>query len=118
MRSWTRIHTEVDPVTFMPIRNRNNEYLIDRVLQRSGSSYTGIRGNREEGLAVQESMGTICDRTNEHLGSADLGVIALRRRLLEAIHTLADHGQAPHESLHPDAYGVRSAAVVLPRNVE
>ncbi len=117
IQSWTGIHTEVEPRTFVPLRNRDNEYLIDRALQRSRRSYTGIRGIREEDLAVQESMGPICDRTTEHLGSADLGVIAMRRRLLEAIHALADDGQVPYEAQHPEAYRVRSAAVVLPRDV-
>src|SRR5207247_870957 len=70
IEAWTGVHTEVDPDTFIPLRNRDNDYLIDRVLQRSGKSYTGIRGIREEDLAVQESMGEICDRSIEHLGSA------------------------------------------------
>jgi phthalate 4,5-dioxygenase len=109
------VHTEVDPETFIPLRNRDNDYLIDRALQRSGQSYTGIRGIREEDLAVQESMGPICDRTTEHLGSADLAVIAMRRRMLEAIASLLEHGEIPREARHPDSYRVRSAALVLPR---
>jgi phenylpropionate dioxygenase-like ring-hydroxylating dioxygenase large terminal subunit len=116
--SWTGVHTEVDPKTFMPLRNRDNDYLIDRDLQRSRRSYTGIRGIREEDLAVQESMGPVCDRTTEHLGSADLAVIAMRRRMLEAVHALAERGEVPYEAQNPDAYRVRSAALVLSRAVE
>jgi phthalate 4,5-dioxygenase oxygenase subunit len=118
IESWTGVHTEVDPETFIPLRNRENEYLIDRALQRSGASYTGIRGIREEDLAVQESMGEIFDRSLEHLGSADLAVIAMRRRLLEAVHALNESGERPYEALNPDAYRVRSAALVLPRSIE
>jgi phthalate 4,5-dioxygenase len=117
IESWTGVHTEVDPVTFVPLRNKANDYLIDRALQRSGRSYTGIRGIREEDLAVQESMGEIYDRSLEHLGSADLAVIAMRRRLLEAVHALADRAELPYEAHRPDAYRVRSAALVLPRSV-
>src|SRR5262245_19029527 len=94
IEAWTCVHTEVDPVTFTPVRNRDNDYLIDRALQRSGRSYTGIRGIREEDLAVQESMGEIYDRSQERRGSADLAVIAMRRRLLEAVTALAERGQA------------------------
>jgi phenylpropionate dioxygenase-like ring-hydroxylating dioxygenase large terminal subunit len=118
IESWTGVHTEVEPRTFVPLRNRDNDYLIDRALQRAATSYTGIRGIREEDLAVQESMGGICDRTTEHLGSADLAVIAVRRRLLEAVRALADRGDVPYEALNADSYRVRSAALVLPREVE
>ena len=118
IESWLGVHTEVDPSTFIPLRNRDNDYLVDRVYQRSGRSYTGIRGIREEDLAVQESMGGVCDRTTEHLGSADLAVIAMRRRLLEAVHALQERGEAPYEASNADAYRVRSAALVLPRDVE
>jgi hypothetical protein len=117
IQSWTGVHTEVDPKTFKPERNKDNEYLLDRALQRSRASYTGIRGIREEDLAVQESMGPIFDRSSEHLGSADLAVIATRRRLLEAVRSLAERGSVPYEAQHPDAYRVRSAALVLPREV-
>jgi phenylpropionate dioxygenase-like ring-hydroxylating dioxygenase large terminal subunit len=117
IESWTGVHTEVDPRTFRPLRNKDNDYLVDRALQRSGRSFTGIRGIREEDLAVQESMGSVFDRTIEHLGSSDLAVIAMRRRLLEAVHALAEHGEAPYEVHHADSYRVRSAALVLPREV-
>jgi phenylpropionate dioxygenase-like ring-hydroxylating dioxygenase large terminal subunit len=115
IESWTGIHTEVDPVSFMPLRNIGNDYLIDRQAQRSGASYTGIRGVREEDLAVQEGMGPIVDRSTEHLGSADLAIIATRRRLLDLVHALQDDGKTPWSSTHGDSYRVRSAAVVLPR---
>jgi len=117
IESWLGVHTEVDPRTFVPLRNRDNDYLVDRDLQRSRRSYTGIRGIREEDLAVQESMGDVCDRTTEHLGSADLAVISMRRRLLEAVHDLAERGEVPYEARNAGAYRVRSAALVLPRDV-
>jgi phenylpropionate dioxygenase-like ring-hydroxylating dioxygenase large terminal subunit len=117
IESWLGVHTEVDPATFKPVRNKGNDYLADRALQRSGRSYTGIRGIREEDLAVQESMGEIFDRTSEHLGSSDVAVIAMRRRLLEAVQALAEQGELPYEAHNADRYRVRSAALVLPRDV-
>jgi len=116
IESWLGVHTEVD-ARFVPVRNKANDYLVDRALQRSGRSYTGIRGIREEDLAVQESMGEIFDRTGEHLGSSDLAVIAMRRRMLEAVTALAERGEGPYESRNADNYRVRSAALVLPRHV-
>src|SRR5579864_903045 len=117
IESWLGVHTEVDPRTFKPLRNKDNDYLIDRELQRSKRSFTGIRGIREEDLAVQESMGGIYDRTSEHLGSSDLAVIAMRRRLLEAVTAFQERGEVPYEARNADGYRVRSAALVLPREV-
>jgi phenylpropionate dioxygenase-like ring-hydroxylating dioxygenase large terminal subunit len=117
IESWLGVHTEVDPLTFKPLRNKDNDYLVDRALQRSGRSYTGIRGIREEDMAVQESMGAVFDRTLEHLGSSDLAVITMRRRLLEAVHALTERGEVPYEAHRADSYRVRSAALVLPRDV-
>jgi phthalate 4,5-dioxygenase oxygenase subunit len=114
--SWTGIHTEVDPVTYRPLRNRDNEYLIDREEQRRGHSYTGIRGIREEDMAVQEGMGVIYDRSREHLGTSDLAVIAMRRQLLQALRDL-EAGIEPTAPTNADAYRVRSVSIVLPRDV-
>src|SRR5207244_154592 len=58
IESWLGVHTEVDRA-FKPVRNKGNDYLVDRALQRSGRSYTGIRGIRQEDLAVRESTGEI-----------------------------------------------------------
>jgi phthalate 4,5-dioxygenase oxygenase subunit len=69
-------------------------------------------------VAMQESMGTIADRTNEHLGSADAAVIAARRRLLaEAKALAAADGAATPSGLDPSQQRVRSASMILPRDV-
>ena len=52
-------------------------------------NYTGIEGTNTQDFAVQESMGPIYDRTQEHLGSADTAIIQMRRLLLEAVHDVA-----------------------------
>jgi hypothetical protein len=66
-------------------------------------------------LGCQESMGAIADRTREHLGSSDLSIIRIRRRLIAAAQMLRAEGIAPPGSLEPACFGVRSASVVLPR---
>lgn len=48
-----------------------------------------------EDQAVTESMGGIIDRSQEHLGSADVVVIRVRRRLLRAIKALRESGVTP-----------------------
>ena len=104
---------EVDE-KFIPVRNKENDYRIDREKQRQGRTFTGIYGVREEDCAVQEGMGRIYDRTREHLGMADLAVIQGRRRLLRGAREL-QQGKEPYAATHGEAYHVRSASMVLPR---
>jgi phthalate 4,5-dioxygenase oxygenase subunit len=56
----------------------------DRVAMKNGS-YTGIEGFPNQDIAVQESMGRIVDRSQEHLGTSDIAIIRLRKRMLESL---------------------------------
>jgi Rieske oxygenase family protein len=60
-------------------------------------------------------MGTIIDRTAEHLGSSDAMVIRARRRAINAAKALRDRGEAPPGVDAPAVYRCRSGGVVLPR---
>jgi hypothetical protein len=112
----TFVHAKVDPVTFRPLRNRDNDYLIDRELQRT-SSMTGIHGFAAQDQALQESMGPLVDRTRERLGTSDTAIIAMRRLLLQEIRALAE-GHEPQAAHRGDAYWVRSCSLLLKRGVE
>jgi phthalate 4,5-dioxygenase oxygenase subunit len=48
-------------------------------------SWIGIDGFPNQDMACQESMGPIVDRTQEHLGTSDIAIIRMRRRMLEAV---------------------------------
>jgi hypothetical protein len=100
--------------TFRPVANARNDYLVNREAQRT-KTFTGIPGVSEQDLAVQESMGAMCDRTREHLGSSDLGIIATRRRIMQAAQSL-EHGEEPFAAQHADVFHVRSVAQTLRRN--
>lgn len=114
IETWTGIYTEVEPGTYRPILNKANHYRIDREKQRT-ESYTGIRGIREQDLAVQEDQrGPITDRTREHLGAGDAAVSAMRRQLLAALKAL-DQGADPEAARRPESYRIRSLAVLAPR---
>ena len=69
------------PGTLRHMRNKDNDYLIDREGQRT-HNFTGLPGNRIEDAAVTESMGPIYDRSKEHLGTTDVAVIHMRRELI------------------------------------
>jgi phthalate 4,5-dioxygenase len=118
IESWRGIHSEVDPITFRPVANKDNEYLIDRRKQSSGESYTGIRGIREQDMAVQEDQwGPVTKREFEHLGTTDLAVIATRRVLIRAAEQL-QRGIEPREAANGSVYRVRSLSHVLRRDVD
>jgi hypothetical protein len=94
-------------------RNASNDYLLDRGMQRRGESFTGIDAIDIEDIAMTELMGPIFDRTGEHLGSTDMAVIRLRRRLLTAARALAAEGRTPPGVDDPGVYQQRSGGVVL-----
>jgi phenylpropionate dioxygenase-like ring-hydroxylating dioxygenase large terminal subunit len=96
-----------------------NEWMIDRELQKSGKSYTGIPGGaRPQDMAVTGSMGPIYDRSQEHLGTTDQLIIKTRRRLLAAIRAHQDHGILPPGADEPQLYRQRSGGVILPRSAD
>jgi phthalate 4,5-dioxygenase len=76
--------TDLDRDWF-PSITEENLWKQDREAMRTGENYVGIRGLAMQDLACQESMGPIVDRTQEHLGTSDVAIIRLRRRLLEGI---------------------------------
>jgi phthalate 4,5-dioxygenase oxygenase subunit len=94
-------------------RNKQNDYLIDRQEQRRGDTYTGLPGVATEDRAMTELMGPILDRSAERLGSTDMAVIRLRRRLIAAAKGLADDSAVPPGVDDPHAYQQRSGGVVL-----
>jgi len=110
LESGAGIHARVDADN-RPFANRDNDYLIDREAQRT-TSYTGIFGIGEQDMAVQESMGSINNRTIEHLGSADTAIIFMRRRLLKLAREL-ERGIEPLAAQRHELFRVRSLQLFL-----
>ena len=79
---------------FRLVANSENNYLIDREKQRT-SNYTGIEGFATQDACMTESMGAICDRSEEHLGVTDAFIIAVRRFLIRAARDLQAGKEAP-----------------------
>jgi len=74
---------DLDPRWFRKA-NVDNWFMQDRELMKNGS-YTGIKGFTNQDMACQESMGPVVDRTQEHLGTSDVAIIRMRRRMLEGL---------------------------------
>ena len=103
------VHASVDK-NWVPHRNRDNDYLIDRMDQRL-RSFTGIKGVSEQDAAVQDSQGFIADRTKELLGPTDFGVVRFRRMILDAAKAL-QNGTAPVQATQSEGYYVRAGGTV------
>ena len=106
------IHTENIPGTDRAVRNKANDYMIDRAAQASGRSYTGLKGLAIQDCAIQESMGPIAAREAEFLLPGDAGIVKIRRLLLKAMDDLTA-GAAP-PGLDPASYRVRSVRFEAP----
>lgn len=103
------IHAEVD-ADHIPRRRRENDYLLDRTKQKY-ETYTGIDGVSEQDACIQDSQGLIADRTMEHLGPTDMGIIRFRRLILDSAKALAA-GHPPPAVAYPTAYKVRGGGAV------
>ena len=95
--------------------SKANSWGIDRRVQKY-ETYTGIEGVNQQDRAVQESMGPIVDRSQEHLGQTDKAVITTRRQLLEAVKAVAE-GFNP-KGADTSYYDIRAVERVMPPGVD
>jgi phenylpropionate dioxygenase-like ring-hydroxylating dioxygenase large terminal subunit len=114
LQSGHGVVAEVGP-DFVPLRRRENEYLIDREEQKH-RTYTGIRGVAEQDAMVQDSQGYIADRTREHLTPTDAAIVRFRRALLSGAQQLRE-GREPSAARNAAAYRLRSGSWIGPDTV-
>jgi phenylpropionate dioxygenase-like ring-hydroxylating dioxygenase large terminal subunit len=110
------VHAALVPGTHIPVRNKSNDYLLDRYEQLT-YTFTGIKGTGEQDFSVQEGMGPISDRTTEHLGVTDIGIIAQRKMLLRSAAQLKE-GIEPPSAHNAEAYRVRPGDTMLPAGAD
>lgn len=96
-----------------PVADRGNDYLADWDAQRT-RKFFGVPGVGAQDKAITESQRTY-DRTLERLGRADIGIIRVRKRLLDAVNALRADDAATLPCREPAAYRVRPASVLLPK---
>ena len=108
-------HPILIPGTLRATANRDNDYLIDRGLQKT-AIYTGIVGVRAQDSALTESAGALPDRTLEHLAATDAVIVAARRVMLDAARDMA-RGVPPAGARSIDTYGVRPRSTLLPEGM-
>ena len=88
---------------YMPRVNKANNYGFDPYEQKT-KTFTGMGFdiNVHDQWAV-ESQGPIQDRTREHLGSSDKGIVVYRSMLLKAIEQVESGAEKPLMVLDADA---------------
>jgi len=100
---------EVDE-SYIPIRNRSNNYLIDREMQKY-INYTGVRGVAEQDAMIQDSQGRIADRTTEHLCASDIAIVQFRRKVMDGAKAMSQ-GIKPIAPSKPGSYTLRSGSYI------
>ena len=106
-------YPEQIPGTFMAVENKDNDYLVDRILQKN-YSYTGIKSFPIQDLAlVEDQWGSRADRSLEHLVTSDEPLMRVRRRLLKAAMELQE-GQEPAGPHKPEGFRAHTARVAMP----
>jgi phthalate 4,5-dioxygenase oxygenase subunit len=98
---------------WMPKAELENDFLMDRELQKT-AYFSGIQQFWAQDAALQESMGRTTDRTAEHLLQSDIGLVRVRRRLLQALKESGRDAGTPPAVDTPEAYQVRGAALLIP----
>ncbi|MBF8803508.1 Rieske 2Fe-2S domain-containing protein [Pseudomonas asiatica] len=102
--------------SYEPLVDASSDFGIDREKQRLYST-TGIDGIGMQDTAVQESQGALADRSRENLSSGDAAIVRFRRQLLKLADELEETGEVKVAKA-PELYKVRSAAIVLPHDVD
>jgi phthalate 4,5-dioxygenase oxygenase subunit len=100
---------------YVPLRNRTNDYLIDREEQKH-RSFTGVRGVAEQDAMAQDSQGLIADRAREHLTATDAAIVRFRRFVLDGAKALRE-GKEPAAAQLSESYRLRCGGAVAPSSL-
>lgn len=77
-------HKDGKPTRPVPLKTGKFDYAVPGVYERVKDGWWNLP-NREQDRVAQETQGPIADRTKEHLGTADQGILLLRKMIRESI---------------------------------
>ena len=98
--------------TYWSKYNRANGYGFSEELARKYNA--GLPGLWLQDAACQSGVTPIYDRSREHLGTSDTGVMRTRRVLLEAVKKLESQEVRPASAAQPDKFLVRAISITIP----
>lgn len=108
----TTVGANVPYARYRPQLTELNDFGFSDELQRT-TYFSGLPGLWVQDAACQSGVEPILDRTQEHLGSSDAGILRARRILRAAAEGLRDEGRVPVGAVEPSAFHVRAAALLL-----
>jgi hypothetical protein len=68
--------------------------------------------------ACQSGVSAIYDRTQEHLGVTDTGIVRTRRLLLDSVRKLSQEDQHLASAARPEAFMWRAVSLTLPSGAD
>lgn len=93
--------------------NRANAYQFDYGLQVQKYN-SGLPGLWIQDAAAQSGVSPIYDRSKEHLGTSDTGIVRTRKMLLDSVHKLQAEGVRPPSAMRPELLMLRAASLTIP----
>jgi phthalate 4,5-dioxygenase oxygenase subunit len=103
--------------TFLPLGNKENDYLVDREAQRT-INYSGISGANDQDRSVQESLRSIgvdhpgiVNRRREHLMATDVAIVTARNILIKMATDL-QNGIEPNYPKNGSTWAVRAISKI------
>jgi hypothetical protein len=97
---------------YKPRRKKANRYLQDRDEMKT-QTFSGLgRSFQDHDLWATEGEGAVLDRTREHLGFTDKGVVTMRRQMLEAVRDV-QAGREPRHVIRDPAANRFSDLIVM-----
>jgi phthalate 4,5-dioxygenase len=103
---------KAEPPDYRTPHTLRNKHLQDRKMMETGN-FSGVVGAAIQDRAVQESMGAVFDRTQEHLGTSDKAVIFYRRLILRKLQEMDEGKPLPGTAPGLD-FSQRAASVYMP----
>ena len=103
---------KTEPPDYRTRHTLQNKHLQDRKMMATGN-FSGVVGAAIQDRAVQESMGAVFDRSQEHLGTSDKAVIFYRRLILRKLREMEEGKPLPGTAPGLD-FSQRAASVHMP----
>ena len=101
---------------YWSVFNRGNAYQFSAELAKKHNA--GLPGLWVQDAACQSGVAPIYDRSQEHLGTTDIGIVRTRRMLLEALKRLSAEGRAPASAADPDQFLWRAISITIPAEAD
>ena len=98
--------------------NRGNAYQFDYQIQVEKYN-AGLPGLWVQDAACQSGVSPVYDRTKEHLGTSDSGIVRVRRLLLNTLKAItADEQVRPRSVVDPDQLMHRAVSITVPADTD